>query len=105
MNVLLSIKPKFAERILTREKRYEFRKTTFREPSQVETVLMYSSAPVQEIVGTFTIDRVIEDRPEILWAEYGSESGIEDQATFFDYFSDADLGYALKVSQVNRFDP
>lgn len=105
MNVLLSIKPRFAERILNRDKQYEFRKTTFRDPSSVESVLMYSSAPVQEIVGTFTLETVIEDRPEALWDEFRSKSGIKDRSTFFDYFSDTDLGYALKIDRVNRFEP
>lgn len=102
MNVLLSIKPEFAEKILGGEKRYEFRKTSFRDPESIDTIFMYASSPVQQIVGTFKLNNVIEDRPENLWCRYGSESGIQQRTRFLNYFSQAETGYALEIDQPHR---
>ncbi|WP_148416484.1 hypothetical protein [Haloferax sp. KTX1] len=104
MNVLLSIKPEFAEKILDQEKRYEFRKTRFQDPSRIETIYLYASSPVQEIVGSFSLDEVIEGPPEQLWQDFGAVSGIDDRSRFMDYFGDADTGYAIEVDSTSRFE-
>jgi type I restriction enzyme S subunit len=103
MNVLLSIKPEFAEKILDQEKRYEFRKTRFRDPSRIETIYLYASSPVQEIVGSFSLGEVIEGTPEQLWRDFGSVSGIDDRSRFMNYFGDTETGYAIEVGSTSRF--
>jgi len=103
MDVLLSIKPEFAEKILGHEKRYEFRKTSFRDPSIIETIYMYASSPVQEIVGSFSLSSVSEGTPAELWREFGSDSGIDQRSRFMDYFANTDTGYAFEVTDVQRF--
>jgi type I restriction enzyme S subunit len=104
VNVLLSIEPGFAKKILSGEKRYEFRKTTFRDPDVVEQVFLYASSPVQEIVGAFTLSSVIADSPEALWNRFRNESGIESYERFAEYFGDTDTGYAIEIDDVVRFD-
>ncbi|MBI6731014.1 ASCH domain-containing protein, partial [Pseudomonas amygdali] len=42
MKVLLSIKPEYAEKILQGEKRFEFRKSVFKNPD-VRTVVIYAT--------------------------------------------------------------
>lgn len=101
MNVLLSIKPEFAEKILQGEKGYEFRKTGFRDPSAVEIVIMYASSPVQKIVGYFTIKKVVESQPDDLWNRFGTESGLE-RFRFMDYFEEAETGYAIEIGELQR---
>lgn len=103
MDVLLSIKPEFAEKILGEEKLYEFRKTRFSDPSIVDTIFMYASSPVQEIVGSFSMNGIAEGSPSELWLDYGPDSGIENRDRFMDYFDDAKTGYAIEVSDVHRF--
>jgi type I restriction enzyme S subunit len=103
MNVLLSVKPEFAEKILTGEKRYEFRKTTFRDPDNVDTVFLYASSPEQEIVGSFSFDDITQADPEELWDRYGAESGIEQKSRFMDYFKGTTTGYAIAVDETMRF--
>lgn len=102
MNVLLSIKPEFAEKILAGEKGYEFRKTSFRDPGSVDIIYMYASSPVQKIVGSFALNEVIEDSPETLWRLYGSESGIKQRTRFLNYFSQTETGYAFEIDQPQR---
>jgi type I restriction enzyme S subunit len=104
MNVLLSIKPEFAEKILSGGKQYEFRKTLFSEPEEVDTIFLYASSPVQRVVGAFTIADVISDDPANLWQKYGHSSGIADRSRFMSYFDGSEEGYAIEVGHVHEFD-
>lgn len=103
MNVLLSIKPEFAEKILSGEKTLEFRKRSFSNPDAVKRIYLYSSSPDQRIVGSFDLAGVIEGSPTELWRDYGSESGITDKARFMAYFDGAETGFALRISNVSRY--
>ncbi|MBI2831989.1 MAG: ASCH domain-containing protein [Chloroflexi bacterium] len=102
MNALLSIRPKYAEAIMNGDKRYEFRKTIFRD-KEIEKVFVYSTAPVKRIVGYFQIGGVIEDNPAHLWEEFSAMSGLND-AEFFAYFGDAERGFAIEIAGVKQFE-
>lgn len=104
MNVLLSIKPEYAQKILDRDKKYEFRRTSFRDANLIEIIYMYATSPVQRIVGSFKISEIIQQRPEYLWDQFGSKSGINDRTIFMNYFSDTDTGYAMRIEEVEAFD-
>lgn len=65
MNVLLSIKPKYIEKIIKGNKRYEFRKSIFKK--SVDEVWIYATSPTKKIVGTFVIGEIIKDTPANLW--------------------------------------
>ena len=43
MNVLMSIKPKYVEKIISKEKTYELRRNIFKR--EVSNVLIYSTSP------------------------------------------------------------
>jgi predicted transcriptional regulator len=100
MNVLLSIKPKYANAILTGEKLVEFRKLTFKR--QIERVYIYSSAPEQRIIGYFTIEDIISDTPEELWRQFNKVGSITEE-DFFDYFANKEIGYSIKIKSVSKF--
>lgn len=57
MNLLLSIKPEFVDKILTHKKLYEFRKSIFKQ--NVDKIFIYSSYPVKKIVGYFEVTEII----------------------------------------------
>jgi predicted transcriptional regulator len=100
MNVLLSIKPKYANAILAGEKLVEFRKLTFKQ--EIERVYIYSSSPEQRIIGYFTIEDIISDTPKRLWKMFNNVGSIE-EADFFEYFANKEIGYSIKIKHVNRF--
>lgn len=52
MKVLLSIKPEFVEKIFSGEKRFEYRKSIFKQQN-IDTIVIYSTMPVGMIVGEF----------------------------------------------------
>jgi type I restriction enzyme S subunit len=103
MDALLAIKPEFAQKILAGDKEYEFRRTAFDDPSAVDHIYLYASAPEQRIVGVVTTTRVIEARPEELWELFGDSAGI-DRVRFFDYFDGCETGYAIHIDSVHEFE-
>ncbi len=103
MNVLLSIKPKYVEKILNGEKRYEFRKSSFKEPEAVDKIYIYSTSPEKKIVGYFILDKIIEDEPESLWERCKAHSGV-DEEEFFDYYRGKEKGIAMKINDTEGFE-
>ena len=102
MNVILSIKPRYAKLILSGDKRYEFRKSIFSE-KYVQEAYIYVTAPIKKIVGLFEIGCIIRGRPEDLWDQLGIHSGMN-EAEFFDYFKDAKIGIAIEIKRVEIFE-
>jgi type I restriction enzyme S subunit len=103
MNTLLAIKPEFAEKILSGEKKYEFRRTGFKSTHDLNLVYLYSSSPVMRIVGGFSSGRTVEAEPTQLWKLYNNYAGI-DYERFMEYFEGVETGYAIQVDETFRFD-
>lgn len=102
MKVLLSIKPEYAEKILQGEKRFEFRKSLFKN-KDITTVIIYATMPVGKVVGEFDLDGVLSDSPQKIWLETSNYSGITRQ--FFDeYFDGRELAHAIIVGKVRRYE-
>jgi predicted transcriptional regulator len=102
MRVLLSIKPKYADKILLGSKKYEFRRVIFKDPA-IREIVIYSSSPVKKIVGTCTIRSVIEHHPLTLWEHCKEAAGIGEE-DFFTYFEGKKRGYAIEIEEVNHFE-
>ena len=101
MKVLLSIKPEFAEKIFNGTKKYEFRRSVFKNKN-VKTVVVYASSPVQQVIGEFEIDIILNDDLEQLWNTTKDYSGISENF-FFEYFVNKEKGYAIKIKKVKRY--
>ncbi|MDR3290685.1 MAG: hypothetical protein LBT10_00905 [Methanobrevibacter sp.] len=100
MNVLMSIKPNFVEKIVSKEKTYEFRRNIFKK--EVEKVVIYSTSPEKKIIGYFISNEIIEDRPENLWDDLSDQSGLNEE-NFFNYFKEKETGFALKIDDLKVF--
>jgi len=101
MKVLLSIKPKFAEKIFNGTKKFEFRRSVFKNPN-IKTIVVYASFPVQKVIGEFDINRIICKNVHDLWEYTQQHAGI-DRNYFFDYFSDKENGYAIEVKRTRKY--
>jgi predicted transcriptional regulator len=99
-DVILSIKPVYADAILNGSKQVEFRRKVFKR--DVDKVFIYSSSPTQQIIGYFTIDEIVEEKPSYLWKEYNSVGGIQ-KNDFFKYFDGLETGFTIKIDKVKRF--
>ncbi|HJX13686.1 MAG TPA: hypothetical protein VJ377_09210 [Dehalococcoidales bacterium] len=102
MDVLLSVKPHFAERIFNGTKKYEYRKTFFSR-TDVNKVIVYASSPVKKIIGEFYIAGIISDKPESIWRRTGTSAGI-DKDFFFRYFLGKEKGYAIKIRNPKKYE-
>jgi predicted transcriptional regulator len=102
MDVLLSIKPKYVKSILDGEKRYEFRKTIFKN-REINRIYIYSSSPVKKIVGTFEIGGILEGHPVDLWDTVKEFAGIDDR-DFFAYFEGKSRAFAIEIQNLQEFD-
>ncbi len=93
---LLSIHPQFAARIMSGEKRVEFRKVKFAQ--EVTHVVVYATSPVKKIIGYFKVKGVDVDKVSKLWSRYSSVGGISKNA-FKQYFGDNQKGVAISVGE------
>jgi predicted transcriptional regulator len=100
MKVLLSIKPEFADKIFSGEKKYEYRKVIFKR--EVSTVVVYATCPVGRVIGEFEIDSVLSEPPRDLWEKTKDFSGIT-KAFFSEYFNGREKGYAIKVGKIKKY--
>lgn len=100
MNAILSIKPQYANAILSGEKTVEFRKAVFKK--KVDRVYIYSSSPEKHIIGYFTIETIEAETPDILWQRYNKVGSIN-KDDFFDYYTGKQKGFAIKVKDVIAF--
>lgn len=101
MDVLLSVEPKYAKAILSGTKKYEFRRTIFKR-NDINRVYMYSNSTVKKIVGSFGIDRIIEDTPQEIWTMCRKYGGISEE-DFFRYYKGSKKAFAIKIKKVHRF--
>jgi len=101
MKVLLSIKPGYADKIFLGEKKYEFRRTVFKNQKVIH-VVVYASSPVRQVIGEFEIVEIIHDDVNALWKRTHCSAGISEEK-FLEYFSDKDMGYAIQIGKLQRY--
>ena len=99
--VVLSLKPRFAEAILSGAKTVELRRTV---PKIVvpTRALLYATTPVRALIGTCIITRVQSAELEVLWRECGPRSALR-YHEFLQYFEGLDVGTALTLIQPRAF--
>lgn len=101
MKVLLSIKPEFVEKIISGEKRFEFRKSLPKR-KDIQSIIVYSTMPVGKVVGEFSVKQTLSLAPEILWEQTKLFSGIT--KCFFDqYFSERSLAHAFEIETFEQY--
>lgn len=97
---LMSIHERWAEAIVDGRKRVEFRKRRLAE--DIRTVLIYATAPSSQVIGQFTVGRMVTDTPARIWAQFGHLGVIEEEA-FFSYYGNAPTAVAIVVADAERF--
>ena len=102
MKVLLSIKPEFAEKIFNGTKKFEFRRSIFKNPN-IKTIVVYASAPTQKVIGEFDIENILFEEINNLWLQTQNHAGIN-KDYFLSYFSDKQEGYAIEIKRPRKYD-
>jgi predicted transcriptional regulator len=100
MNLLLSIKPEYTEKIFSGQKKYEFRKQKPKLP--INIVYIYESHPSKKIVGWFNIESIFSDSPEVIWEKCKEFGGIKEKK-YFTYCNGNKIIHAFKIDEIYKF--
>lgn len=98
--VLLSVKPRFADLIVSGTKQVEFRRVWAHEP--VPWIAVYSSAPTQQIIGIVEVESVVLGSASTLWTLNGRLGGGLKRTELRSYFAGKPKGYAVMLGRVLR---
>lgn len=96
--VLLSVKPRFAELILSGVKKVEFRRIWAAQP--VGLAVIYSSSPVQRIVGIVGINGTFVASPSKVWAKCLTLGPGLQRKELMEYFAGKDEACGVLLGEV-----
>ena len=102
MDIIMSIKPKYVNRILNGTKKFEFRKNIPLKIRDVDKIFIYSTSPQKKIVGHFFFFFFYKMKINDLWYKTKKHSGIE-KKDFKDYFKDKNYGFAIEIGTVVEY--
>jgi predicted transcriptional regulator len=98
-DVLMSIRPTYASKILEGQKTVELRRRFPERTSDRATALIYSSSPVRAIVGYAQIRCVLRLPVSRIWNEHGNAACIS-KREFDAYFAGLRYGFAILLESV-----
>lgn len=105
--VLLSIKPKYADLILSGSKRVELRRNW--PSNDVGVIVIYASSPVQRIVGLAFVEKVEECTLEQLWEISKANGGGVTFEELKSYIRGKKTAYGIMLGEIkiarNPIDP
>jgi len=101
--LLLSIRPKYAERILAGKKSVELRRTRPRVP-QGTALLLYVSSPVKALGAISSVKFVTCAQPDQLWQNVKDKAGLT-RSEFEGYFAGAEKGFAIHLGAILELSP
>lgn len=100
--ILLSIKPEYSNRIMSGEKKFEYRKHLPQEP--IDKIIVYSTDPEKKVVGEVLVSGVLVMSPSRLWEQTKSNAGIS-RAKYRLYFKGCKKAFAYKLCAIKKYDP
>jgi predicted transcriptional regulator len=98
-DLLVSVRPHYAAKILSGEKTVELRRRFPDSGSVGATVFIYSTSPIRALVGRAEIKDVQKLRISDIWKEH-SDAACISRKDFCRYFSDVDFGFAIVLGAV-----
>jgi len=99
--VLLSIKPKYADLIVSGTKRVEFRRSWAAQ--DVSKIVIYSSSPVQKLIGMVDVEEVKAVSVAALWEICSERGGGLTRQELRDYFVGKRRGTGVLLGKVKVF--
>ena len=100
-NIILPIKPIFADAILCGKKKYEYRKRLCTK--EINKIYIYATAPIKMIIGEAEVtDKLIMDKNK-LWEKTKMHAGITKK--FYDqYFEFQEYACAYEIGMIKRYE-
>jgi len=100
--ILLSVKPEYANKILSGEKRYEYRKMI--PKLEIGEILFYSTVPEKKVVAKVKVTNMLVGAPSDIWNETKEYAGISESG-YFHYFNSRGTAYAYVLGRVEKYNP
>ena len=100
--IFLTIRPKYAQKILDGTKTVELRRIYPKRIDKDVLVLLYVSSPVKSLVGAFRVESVVEAPLNKLWGFVKYSAGIT-RNEFFEYYKNVNRGVGIFIKDVWRF--
>ena len=96
--LFISVKPEFADKLLSKEKSIELRKI---KPNVKEGdyIVIYASSPVKCVVGFGIIKRIITTTPSEMWSEYSDLLGI-DRIRYDEYYNNRSKAIGIELVSI-----
>ena len=94
--ILMSIKPEYVDKIFSGEKKYEYRKRMCKE--KIDRIIVYSSFPIQKVVGELIIKRVLYDKKSKIWNKTNRYGGIT-KTKYDKYFENCNYAVAYEIEK------
>ena len=101
-DVVLSVRPNYSTKIVQGLKTIELRRRFPVSATKGITAYIYSTSPVQAMVGSAEISDILKLPVAEIWNKFGEMAHIE-QNSFDDYFSGVKEGFALKFTNARAF--
>lgn len=99
-NVLISIKQQYVEKIISGEKKVEFRRKCFSK--DIKRAYIYASAPVSAVIGYFDVAGLDTESPDNIWQRYADAGGILEN-DFFKYANASEMMTAIRIGKICQF--
>jgi predicted transcriptional regulator len=103
MDALISIKPKYTDKIISGEKTIEIRRRSVNLCAGTR-LWIYSTLPVGAIAAFATIEDVFCSTPNAIWDKYHSVTALS-SAEYRDYTSGCKIVSAIKLTEVFQIKP
>lgn len=93
--LLISVKPKYLEKILNKSKTVELRKS---KPKVAENdiIIFYATTPVKAILGYAYIQNILKGTPEEIWETTHEYNGLT-KSEFLSYYNNSSRAYGIKI--------
>jgi predicted transcriptional regulator len=99
--LFISIKPKYAFKIINMQKTIELRKSR-PNVKNGDYVLVYATVPIKAVLGFGKIKNIIETSPAKMWEENSANLGI-DKESFDNYYSSSNRAIGIEISSICKF--
>ena len=96
--LFISVKPIYAQKILSREKSIEWRKLK-PKVSAGDYIIIYASGPQKAVVGFGLMKRAMVTTPQEMWNSHSKNLGI-DKESFSDYYAGKSKAIGIEIDSV-----
>lgn len=100
--LFLSLKPTYAELLLSGEKSVELRRIRPRA-ERGTLAIVYAATPVRAVLGTCVVEDIGAGQPRLIWNLHGPQTGVR-RSEFDAYFRERSVAVAITMVQPRRLE-